>query len=202
MDNLKELYSVSRAIKSQRIVSLFAFVVAIAAIGIAFWMYRDMTSSIWVRNGADYFQVDRKKQVSLKERQYDYKEHVTKSLELAYALDEALDEGSYDENMDQMMIYMGECGKELYYKYQEAGTKNYLIQNNAVSRIDSLEIYIDMEQYPAKGKARFIQTFSRFKDQKKRRIEGVFYIYDVGRWDKNKLGAKMEDWKYKIYDLK
>jgi len=196
MEDLKGFYSVGRSIKAIRTFAIAALLVGFGTMGACFWMYQDMSNSIWVRDGADYYQVNRKSGISPQERSYDYKEHVTKAIYFGYQMDE----GSYDQNMENLLILMGECGRDLYSKYQEQGTKNYLVQENAMSSVDSVAIDINMDTYPATGRAQFYQTFKRYNESKRRLVEAKFTIYDVSRWEKNKLGAKIEDWEFKFYD--
>lgn len=197
MEELKGFYSVNRGVRAVQLVAVVAILVAFGSVGVSYWMYQDMASSIWVRDGAEYYQVNRSAGISTEERMYDYKEHISKAIKYGYQIDE----GSYDQNMESLLILMGECGKDLYGQYQESGTKNYLIQENAMSFVDSIRIELDMDSYPARGRASFRQVFKRYNDSKSRRVEATFYIYDVSRWDRNKLGAKIEDWEHRFYDL-
>jgi len=194
---LKKPYSISKAIKAAKLISLIAIILTLGSTSVNIYLLVNMSSSVWVRDGADYYQVTREKGISVEDSENIYKEHITRAIELGYELDE----GTYDRNLDRLMVLMGESGKEIFESYSRAGVKNYLMQENAVSTVDSVEINLKMDSYPVQGRARFVQTFTKYNDKKSRVIEAEFIIYNVSSWKQNKLGAKIEDWSYKIYEI-
>jgi hypothetical protein len=160
-----------------------------------------MTNSIWVKtNDGQFIQVNRLPQVTPEDRIYDFVSHTEKVVTLLYSMDE----GNYDYNTENVLYLMGESGKEIIQGFDSEGLKNFLIANNAVSKVDSIQVQFDMTTYPepgyATGKVTFKQIFVRSGVAKARYGESTFTIYDVIRLEKNLIGAKLDNFKPVFYE--
>lgn len=189
LTNYKTVYS---GLKLIALVTIVGSMLFSATIFIYSW--QKMTSAkntIYVIDATGNVAVASGQAIDLKTRQFEYEDHVKDFYKLWYQFDQ----NSFKRNVEQGLILVGECGKELYNEYKSQDMYNLLQSKNISTEVMVSEIKIDVTQNPIRGYIKGIQTIKRLNGEAKRNMNCTFSIYDVDRSQDNSHGCKIEDWK-------
>lgn len=124
-------------------------------------------------------------------RVFEYENHVKTFYKLWYQVDQ----NSYKANIEEALLLVGDCGKELYNEYKDQDLYGQLRSKNFIITVSIESINIDITQRPFRGYIKGVQTIKRLTAESSRNMNCSFTIYDVDRSKENPHGVKIENWK-------
>lgn len=189
---IKYLYEKPFAIKSLVLISVLCIITSAGTTIYNTIALKQVQNRIYIKEPGQKIQsAFLSESTNLIGRKHDYYAHCKNGIELTFELEEGdFENGRFDEGL----IYFGECGKYIYKKINELSIPTLLSSYNVRTKVQNFNIqWRDTLQEPYSGVLSFDWKIIDKDQIIDYTIQGEFIIYDVKQWEKNRLGAKIEN---------
>lgn len=146
--------------------------------------YQDITGNVFKAKTKDYTTEDYKVEIN---------NHIKMFVNLWYEFDE----GSFEPNLKKGVNLIGDCSQSMLDFYVSKKIADKLKENNTNFKAEVLEIKLDLESTPHRGRVLIKQTITRGLNALERVFFADFIILKDGiaRSNDNPHGLKLDNWK-------
>lgn len=185
MAKIQELETIDKIIKSYKRQNLTVMIVCclimLAALASGFWAYRQAAAQVFLVR--DY----------RIEKITDKKAQIDAHLRMFYNLFFAIDQNNFQQKTTDALYLIGESGKELRQRYNEANWYNQIIQNNISISVHIDSIRINADVYPYKVSVSGLMLIKRESNLSTRRLDAVCQVEQTSNSYKNPFGLLIQN---------